>query len=163
TDARPRKRRLKKKSPADRGEMTIANAAAPRSSRSSRDSMHRSNPLFVLAAWLGLVASPAAEAAAPADYPNLAPGTITGRVIIQSTGEYVTNAEIRIAGRSTMAVSGAGGEFSMSGLAPGETTIVATFTGYLPIEAKVMVVAGGTVTKNLEFVSTLNAAGADNP
>lgn len=140
--------------------MTAANAVPPNASRSPRESMNRPNPLLVLASWLGFVISPA-EAAAPADHAGLAPGTIIGRIVNRSTGEYVSNAEVRIVGRSTMSVSGAGGEFSLAGVAPGEATIVATFTGYRPGEAKVTVVAGGTVTKNLELVSTLDAAVSD--
>ena len=86
-------------------------------------------------------------------------GTITGRVFNPATGEYVRNAEIRLAGTNQLATSGDNGYFSLSNVAAGPATLTVSYTGYQPAQANVTVPAGGTAAAEIEIVS-LEAAPA---
>ncbi|MES2697751.1 MAG: TonB-dependent receptor [Verrucomicrobiota bacterium] len=96
-------------------------------------------------------APPSAAAASTAS----GAGTIRGRVFIPATGEYLRNAEISIRGTSLTAVSEDDGSYVLTRVPAGETTLVASFTGYTPGVATVSVGAGQTVVRDLELVSTL--------
>lgn len=85
-------------------------------------------------------------------------GTITGRIFNPSTGEYVRNAQVRVEGTNLTAVSEAGGLYRISGVAPGNATLVVTFTGYQPATATVSVSAGGTISRDFELTSGLQAS-----
>lgn len=82
-------------------------------------------------------------------------GAISGRIYNPATGEYLRSAQVRIqeSGRSTTSESG--GFYQISGIAPGNATIVVTYTGYRPITATVSVAPGGTVIKDFDLVSAL--------
>jgi len=86
-----------------------------------------------------------------------APGVITGRILNPATGEYVRNAQVRVEGRAEAAISEGGGLFRLSGVAPGEVTVVVTYTGYQSTSAKVHVPPGATVTRDFELTSTLQS------
>ncbi len=109
-----------------------------------------------LPAWLVLALPPLLVAAdAPA-----AAGTITGRIFTPATGEYLRNAEVRVVGGPSVA-SQDGGYYRLSGVAPGEATLVVDFTGYRSATATVRVAANGSVTRDFELTSALQAAAAD--
>lgn len=88
-------------------------------------------------------------------------GVITGRVFNPATGEFVRNAQISIQGRAETAVSEDGGFYRLSGVAPGEVTLLVNFTGYQPSSARVNVAAGATVTRDFELMSALQSHAAD--
>ena len=84
-------------------------------------------------------------------------GTITGRVYNPARGEYVRNAQIRVEGTNLSAVSEDGGVYRISGVAPGNVTLVVTFTGYQSITAAVSVAAGASATRDFDLTSALDA------
>src|SRR5687768_833889 len=71
-------------------------------------------------------------------------GTITGRVFNPASGEYVRNANVRVDGTNLSVTSEDGGLYRISGVAPGNATVVVTYTGYQPTTAIVNVAPGGT-------------------
>ncbi|WP_414663155.1 TonB-dependent receptor [Horticoccus sp. 23ND18S-11] len=86
-----------------------------------------------------------------------ATGTITGRVLNPANGEYVRNAQIRVEGTALSASSEDGGLYLITGVPAGPATITVTYTGSQPASAKVNVTAGGTVTRDFELTSALEA------
>ena len=96
-----------------------------------------------------------ARAQAPA-----APGVITGRIFNPVQGEYLRNAEVRTAG-GALAVSESGGVYRLSGVAPGEVTLVVTYTGFKNATAVVRVAPGETVTRDFELTSSLAGRSSD--
>ena len=89
-----------------------------------------------------------------------ATGVIAGRVFNPATGEYVRNARISVEGTSLQAVSGDGGAYSLPGVPAGAARLVVTYTGYRADPAVVQVAPGGSVTRDFELVSTLDAGSA---
>ena len=110
--------------------------------------------LALLAFALSLFFTPFVAAQAPA------PGTITGRIFNPASGEYIRNAQIRIASTGETITSEDGGYYRVSPVAPGPITLVATYTGYQSVTATVQVVAGATVTRDFELISTLQGPAA---
>ncbi len=86
-------------------------------------------------------------------------GTITGRVINPTTGEYVRNAKVEIKETGQVVYSGNGGEYRVPAVAAGTVTLVVTYTGYHVEPATVEVAADGTATRDFEIVSTGADAG----
>ncbi|MBL9211736.1 MAG: TonB-dependent receptor [Opitutaceae bacterium] len=84
-------------------------------------------------------------------------GTITGRVYNPARGEYVRNAQVRVEGTNLSAVSEDGGVYRISGVAPGNVTLVVSFTGYQSVTATVSVAAGASATRDFELTSALDA------
>ena len=78
-------------------------------------------------------------------------GSINGRVLNPATGEYIRNAEVRIAGTQRVAVSEEGGYYRLLGAPAGEVTIVATYTGHETAEARLNVTAGAQATHDFEL------------
>ncbi|MBL9186963.1 MAG: TonB-dependent receptor [Opitutaceae bacterium] len=89
-----------------------------------------------------------------------ATGTITGRVFNPASGQYVRNAQVQIAGTGLVAVSEDGGTYRIGGVPAGDATVVVTFTGYRTETATVRVTAGGSVTRDFELISSLQAPAA---
>jgi len=79
----------------------------------------------------------AAQAQAPAGA-----GTVRGRVFNAATHEYVRNAEIRVPGTPIVVYSEDGGNFIITNVPAGETTLVASYTGLQEARAAVTVLAG---------------------
>ncbi|MSU48924.1 MAG: TonB-dependent receptor [Opitutus sp.] len=92
--------------------------------------------------------------------PPASEGVITGRILNPATGEYLRNADVRVVGGPSTA-SGDGGIFRLSGIAPGEVTLDATYTGYQRATAVVRVAAGETIVRDFELISSLAGATAD--
>lgn len=115
--------------------------------------MKRKNLLTALTGWLAVALAPLVGAAdAPAGL-----GVVTGRVYNPASGEYLRNAEVRIVGGPSVS-SEDGGIYRLSGLAPGEVSLVVDFTGYRSATATVRVAAGETVTRDFELTSSLQTA-----
>ncbi|MDP3070911.1 MAG: TonB-dependent receptor [Opitutaceae bacterium] len=89
-----------------------------------------------------------------------ATGTITGRIFNPASDQYVRNAQVQIAGTSLSAVSEDGGTYRISGVPAGDATVVVTFTGYRTESATVRVTAGGSVARDFQLVSSLQALAA---
>ena len=85
-------------------------------------------------------------------------GAITGRIFNPATGEYLRNAEIRLAETGQSVTSGNEGVFRLSPVAAGRVTLVVSYTGYRTTTATVTVAPGTSVTQNFDLVSSLQAA-----
>jgi iron complex outermembrane receptor protein len=92
-----------------------------------------------------------------------APGTITGRVFSPATGEYLRNAQIRVDSTGEVITSEDGGNYRISPIASGSVTLVVTYTGFRSVTTTVEVPSGGTVTRDIELISTLQAPVASDP
>ena len=78
-------------------------------------------------------------------------GAISGRILNPATGEYIRNAEIRIAGTQQIALSEDGGYYRLTDAPIGEVTVTATYTGHEPAAVKLTVRAGVTATHDFEL------------
>ncbi len=92
-----------------------------------------------------------------------APGTITGRVFSPATGEYLRNAQIRVDSTGEVITSEDGGNYRISPIASGSVTLVVTYTGFRSVTTTVEVPPGGTVTRDIELISTMQAPAATDP
>ena len=94
-----------------------------------------------------------------------AEGTITGRIFSPASGEYLRNAQIRVDATGQVTTSEDGGTYRLSPVAAGPVTLIVTYTGFRPITTTVQVPAEGTVTRDFELISTLQApaSGATGP
>ena len=90
-------------------------------------------------------------------------GTITGRVLNSNTGEYLRNAQIRIEETGQTTTSEDGGEFRLSPVPTGKSTLVVTYTGYRTTTAAVSVAADATVNQDFSLVSSLVTDTTSNP
>lgn len=91
-----------------------------------------------------------------------ATGTITGRIFNPATGEYVRNAEVRLAGSGLTAVSADAGAYSIGPVPAGEATLTVTYTGYRTASATVAVAAGATIKQDFDLVSTADVGKSAN-
>jgi iron complex outermembrane receptor protein len=82
--------------------------------------------------------------AAPAIHAQASTGTVSGQVMNLATGQYLPNAEVRIVGTDRVAITGAGGRYSFSGVPAGEIRVAVVYTGLDPIEQTVTVAGGET-------------------
>ena len=80
-------------------------------------------------------------------------GTITGRVLNVATNEYLTNAVVSVVGTNLSTLSEDGGAFRLHGVPAGEARLAVTYAGLDPVEARVMVTSGGTVTHDFNLTS----------
>jgi len=96
---------------------------------------------------LALFVSAAAAHAAAAE----AAGTIAGRVLNPATGEYVANAEVRVAGTTLLALSEPDGSYRIDRVPAGPRTLTLSYTGAAQQAAAVEVPAGGVVTRDFEL------------
>ena len=78
-------------------------------------------------------------------------GVVTGRVLNPATGEYVSNAEVKIAGTDLVAISDQGGFYRFDGVPAGNATVSVAFTGYRTESASVDVRPGTTATHDFEL------------
>jgi TonB-dependent receptor len=82
---------------------------------------------------------------------SAATGTIAGRVFNPANGEYLRNAEVRIAGTPLVAIAEEGGYYRLTNVPPGEVTVVATYLGHEGATTKIPVTAGASVTHDFEL------------
>jgi len=87
-------------------------------------------------------------------------GRVTGRVYNPAKGEYVRNAEVRVAGTERVAYSEEGGVYQLDNVPAGTATLQVTFSGYQTATATVSVGAGATATRDFELVSALARPGS---
>ncbi len=113
----------------------------PTPSPSSSRTAKRRNPLAVLSGWiaLALASGPAGQAADGGS----AGGTIEGRVLNVSTGEYLERARLTVAGTALEVFSGPAGEFRLSPVPAGEVKVTAFYTGSAAQTDAVVVPVGG--------------------
>ncbi len=104
--------------------------------------------LFVAGCIILLVANTAAVAFAQT-------GTINGRVTDQRTGDPLPFVNIVVKGTSTGAATGVDGSYTITNLVPGTYALVVRLVGYETQEITgVVVVAGGTATRNIRLAET---------
>ena len=111
-------------------------------------------PLFQVV----ILALAAILAPSPASAQTAAPGSVQGRVLNPATGEYVRNAQVRLQGTDTVAVSEEGGYYHLTGVPAGTVTLNVTYTGYSPASGTVTVLPGQTATCDFELATSLSAA-----
>lgn len=90
--------------------------------------------------------------AAPAIYAQSSTGAISGQVMNTATGQYLSNAEVRIAGTDRVAVTGAAGRYTFTGVPAGAVVVSVTYTGLDPLEQTITVSGGETAS--LDFSLT---------
>ncbi|HRE80138.1 MAG TPA: TonB-dependent receptor, partial [Opitutaceae bacterium] len=89
-----------------------------------------------------------------------ATGTIRGRILNPTSGQYVPNAEVRTSG-GLFATSADGGFYVLDNVPAGPATVTVTYTGYRAATSTVMVTAGQTAVQDFQLVSALAQTGAD--
>lgn len=109
---------------------------------------------FGLFARLACIMSLCVLALAPASGLAQGTGTITGRVFKPATGEYVRNAEVRIAGTAYVTDTDREGHYVFTGVPAGEVKVVVAFTGYETKAATVAVTAGRTANQDFDLFTT---------
>jgi iron complex outermembrane receptor protein len=115
-------------------------------------------PSRTLTRWLALVIAPLSAAAAAAAEPSGGTATITGRIFHPAAGEFLRNAEVRVVGGPSV-TSGEGGVYRISGLAPGNVSLLVSFTGFQSATATVRLAGGETVTRDFELRTALKEEG----
>jgi len=80
-------------------------------------------------------------------------GTIQGRVFNPVAREYVRNAEVKLGGTSQIAYTESDGSFAFTGVAPGETSIAISYTGYNPVNETFTVTAGQISSREINLMS----------
>ncbi|MBI5768529.1 MAG: TonB-dependent receptor [Verrucomicrobia bacterium] len=115
--------------------------------------MKRNNLLTKVAAAIALLAgSPAgaqnAEHAGPA-----ARGTVSGRVLNESTGQYLRSANVTIVGTRISTTTESGGVYTLPDVPAGPIRIAVAYAGLDPVEVAVTVTAGQNSTRNIAMRS----------
>ncbi len=124
--------------------------------------MHPRFPLALLGAALLVFGAPHSACAASSSAstaPAPATGTIIGRVFNPATGEYVSSAEVRVAGTGLVAVTQSDGSYRLPGVPAGAATLTVTYTGSKAEPLAVAVGAGQTVTRDFELTTSGGRAG----
>ncbi|MBM3852281.1 MAG: hypothetical protein FJ399_03905, partial [Verrucomicrobia bacterium] len=116
-----------------------------------------------LALLLDLLFSLPAGAANPPAAPAPAEAAIAGRILNPATGEYIADAEIRVAGTEIVVLSQAEGRYALTNLPPGRVTLSVSFTGYRTATVPVETRPGETVTRDIELASLLALDQRDRP
>ncbi|WP_438479733.1 TonB-dependent receptor domain-containing protein [Oleiharenicola lentus] len=81
-------------------------------------------------------------------------GTIGGRVLNSSSGEYVGNASVSVEGSAQTTLTDANGEYLLAGVPAGEARVVARFAGLEPVGQSVLVVEGVRVARDFSLGAT---------
>lgn len=120
--------------------------------------MNPKTPIALVFGWLALASIPG-YAAESATAPGTArqSGTVTGRVFNPANGEYVRNAEIRIAGTAFAVYSGKDGTYRMPNLPAGPVTLTVTYAGYETETAMVNAVANAVTQRDFEMRSATDS------
>lgn len=120
--------------------------------------MHLLRPTTCLA--ISLVCSlllPPARAADPTLGSARSSGTIEGRVLNASTGAYLENVRIRIAGTTSETITDSEGTYRLPGIATGVVQLTASYIGLTEITHPVTVAPGASTRRDFEL--TLPADG----
>ena len=107
----------------------------------------RRNLIRLLSAVLAMALSPTHGAQSGTD------GIITGRVLNESTGQYLRSASVTIVGTSISTVAESGGVYTLSGVPAGEVRVAVSYLGLDPAEATVRVQAGQTAVRDFSMTS----------
>src|SRR5688572_4471804 len=75
-------------------------------------------------------------------------GTVDGRVLNVTSGQYVKNARVTIDGTNLESFTNEFGEYRLTNVPSGSVTIRASYGGLPPVSQSVAVVAGGGTTQN---------------
>ena len=102
-------------------------------------------------AALGLAATLTVVAVVRAQSP--ATGEVRGRVFGATSGIYLNNARIVVAGTEREAFTDSSGDYVLAGLPAGEVTVTASYTGLAPRSASVRVPAGGVARQDFDLVA----------
>lgn len=87
-------------------------------------------------------------------------GAVRGRVFDTVSGEYIRNAEVRVAGTNIVAYTEDSGLFRLSGVPAGSATLIVRYAGLQDGHAEVTVAAGQTATADVQL-SALSSAGGN--
>ncbi len=124
-----------------------ANSAQP-----TKPDITMTRPSFLrrAAAWLVLLTAQPLSA-------QTVTGVVAGRIYNPASGEYLRNAEVRVVGGPSVA-SGDGGAYRLSGVSPGEVSLVVSYIGFHPVTATLRLAPGETVARDFELRTTLTEA-----
>jgi hypothetical protein len=78
-------------------------------------------------------------------------GSMQGRIQNASTGDYLDNARVTIAGTNLTALTNAFGEYQIAGVPAGEATVTIFYSGLPALTANVNVAAGQRTVKDFEL------------
>jgi iron complex outermembrane recepter protein len=95
----------------------------------------------------------------PALHAQSATGTVTGRILNESTGQYLRNAMVTVAGTNLTTVAEAGGVYRLTGVPAGEVRLLVSYAGLDPAEGSLIVSPGQTVTRDFSMSSKADDAG----
>jgi iron complex outermembrane recepter protein len=101
--------------------------------------------------WLALVVPAIAQT-------PLATGTVTGRVLNESTGQYLRSAVVAIAGTNLSTIAESGGVYTLTGVPTGSARVTVAYAGLDSVEATVTVAAGRSVTQDIAMRSAIDAS-----
>ena len=87
-------------------------------------------------------------------------GTIAGTVADAARGEFLANAEVRVAGTDLVAITERDGSYRLANIPAGTHTLAVTYTGTRPESVTVTVSAGGTARRDFELAPAIAGAGA---
>lgn len=119
--------------------------------------MKRNTVLSRLAAVVALVVGGPAGAQNASD----ATGSIEGRVLNRTQGQYLNNARVAIAGTTISTFTDQGGFYRLAGVPAGAATVRASYTGLAEASAAVTVAAGRSVTADFALVSSTQPVGPE--
>jgi iron complex outermembrane receptor protein len=120
--------------------------------------MKRKNSLAILGAWLALALAPG-QAALAADGTPLN-GTIEGRVLNATTGNYLNNARITVEGMKLEAFTDSFGQYRLAAVPSGEAKVSVFYTGLGIRTERVNVVAGQTVQHDITITGAAPLKGS---
>ncbi len=83
--------------------------------------------------------------------PTSGTGTVSGRVLNETTGQYLLGAMVMVAGTNISTVSERGGNYTLLGVSAGEAHVFVAFLGLEPADAVVPVSAGQTATRDFNL------------
>ncbi len=117
-----------------------------------------STRLWLRRGLLGVIALLALPLAALAQ----ATGTVTGRVYNPATGEYIRNAEVRVAGTHLSVLTEEGGYYTLNNAPAGPVTVEVNYTGFEAASAALTVTPGTTATRDFELKGLASTRRADD-
>lgn len=131
----------------------------PKTTEPPAKPMYRKNIIRAVASWLAVAMSSggatiAAEASATANAP-IQNGSIIGSVSNRATRQNLSNAEVRVEGRPSLAYSDSTGSFSLGQLPPGTYAVTVSYPGLKSTREVVMVAPGKNTL--IESVMTSDA------
>lgn len=101
--------------------------------------------------------TPLLRAADPTALASAATGTIVGRIFNTSTQEYLSAAEVRIAGTSLVAITESDGTYRLAGVPAGIATLTVRYTGTRAEPVSLQVSPGATAMRDIEVRSATDA------